>query len=318
MAQPLTLLLTLTLIILGSSHVLARPAHPRPADPHTAPPASDPQASVVQQMVQTAALSFPLEPLKTLRREDLEELLSAALRQPGGDIKFYELQSPPGPAFDHDPDWIVAMARSTGDVYRLNGFLGSWEEFNRLTSRLALSISTSEEAVSLGKLFLECCVGGEGSEVVVDEGGLRHAVQDDYYNAYGDVWRMMDAYAERWRASRINVLGLAPGIGLQNGRYILTVKRVLMAAGRSPQLQECNLEISRDGNVRLVAIHPIFPKAATWLFYDMTKPTFCSKHKEIPFLGSLGCATLPGAWYGLAASAEGEPDSHLHDQRQSR
>ncbi len=187
---------------------------------------------------------------------------------------------------------------------RLNG---SWEEFNRLTSRLALSISTSEEAVSLGKLFMECCVGSERSDVVVDEGELRHAVQDDYYKAYGDVWRMMDAHAEWSRASKINALSLTPRIGLRNGRYTLVVKRVLMVAGRSPQLQECSLEISRDGNVRLVAIHPVFPKTANWLFYDLTKPSFCSKHRESPFLAALGCETLPGAWYGLAASTEGVP-----------
>jgi len=270
------------------------------------------KAGAVEPTVQTAALGFLLEPLQTSRREDLQELLSAAGKQPGGDIDFYQMQSPPGPAFDYDPVWIVAVARSTGDVFRLSGFdpslplSGPGQEFNRLTSRLALSISTDQEALSLAKLFMECCAVGERSEIVVDEDGLRRAVQDDYFKAYGDVWRMLDAYVEWWNASKVNAPGLLPGISFRNGRFSIVLKRALLAAGRTPQLQNCNLEVSRDGSVRLLAIQPVFPKAAGWLFYDFAKPSFCYKPREKPYPTTLGCETLPGAWYGLEAAMAGD------------
>ena len=66
-----------------------------------------------------------------------------------------------------------------------------------------------------------------------------------------------------------------------------------MVDGASPQLQECDLEVSNDGAVRLLAIQPIFLKGTGWLFYDFTKPSFCNKTSDGPYVTS--CKT-PARW----------------------
>jgi hypothetical protein len=78
----------------------------------------------------------------------------------------------------------------------------------------------------------------------------------------------LEAYTQWWQGFQTNGPAVTPTVRFENGRYRVVLKRVLMIAGRHPQLQEWDLEISRDGNVRVLAMHPIFPKQPGWLFYD--------------------------------------------------
>jgi hypothetical protein len=216
---------------------------------------------------------FGNQPLKMRRRPDLEEDLSNIAEKPVRNVYFYELQSPPLTAFDDGSISIVAVARSSGDVYQLysfeasQGFSGLSQQFNRLIYQLKLSIP-NEKATSLARFFLACCEGGEPTEMVLDEEGLRNSVERYYLQIYGDIWRTLDAYLEWWQGFQKNAPDLAPTIRFENGRYRVGLKRILIVDGKHPQLQEWELEISRDGNVLVSAIQPIFPKPTRWLFYD--------------------------------------------------
>jgi len=211
--------------------------------------------------------------LKIRRRLDLEEDLSNIAGKAVKGVYFFELQSPPLTASDDGSISIVAVARTPEDVYQLysfegsEGFSGSSEQFNRLIYQLALSIP-NEKATGLARFFLACCVGGDLNEIVLDEEGLRHAVERYYLQIYGDIWRTLDAYLEWWQGFQKHAPDLAPTMNFENGRYRVSVKRVHSVAGKHPQLQEWDLEISSKGNVIVLAIEPIFPKPTRWVFYD--------------------------------------------------
>jgi hypothetical protein len=236
---------------------------------------SDDQArAAAEQAVRNADSSSGNEPLKTRRREDLEEfLLAIQERNLIGNVYFYEMRSPPRRAFDTYSVWVVAVALSTREVYELYGFEasigfnGSLLEFNRLISQLSLSVSR-EKATSFASFFLGSCGGGKLPEIVLDEEGLRHAVQRYYFETYGAIWRALEAYTQWWQGFQTNAPDLAPTVRFEKGRYRVVLKRILMIVGRHPQLQEWDLEISRDGNVRVLAMQPIFPKQPRWLFFD--------------------------------------------------
>lgn len=235
---------------------------------------SDEQArETIEQALRMVRVGSGNGQLKIRHRQDLEEDLSSIADKPVRDVYFYELQSPPLTAFDDGSIRVIAVTRSTGEVYHLynfedsEGFSGSSQQFNRLIDPLTLSIS-NERATSLARFFLACCVGGELNEIVPDEGSLRHAVERYYAQSYGDIWRAIHAYWEWWEGFQKNASDVAPTIRFENDRYRVVLKRVLMVAGKHPQLQEWELEISRDGKVRVVAMQPIFPKETRWLFYD--------------------------------------------------
>jgi hypothetical protein len=261
----LGVLLTLWLFLCCSTPMQAQRADSR----------TDDQArQAAERAVRKAGSGSNSGPLKTSRREDLEEvLLTIEEKKPAREVYFYEMQSPPRTAFAGSSVWVVAVARSTLEVYQLYGFEasgglnGSSQEFDRLISQLALSIP-NEKATSLARFFLGCCIGGELSEIVLDEEGLRHALQRYYFKTYGDVWRALETYSHWWRSFQANAPDLAPKIRFENGRYRVVLKRILMGVGAHPQLQEWDLEISRGGNVRVLAMQPIFPKQTRWLFYD--------------------------------------------------
>jgi hypothetical protein len=235
---------------------------------------SDKQArETIEQAIRMVRLGSGNEQLKFRHRQDLEEDLSNIAEKPVRDVYFYELQSPPLTALDDDSIRVIAVARSAGEVYQLysfadsEGFSESSQQFNHLMYQLTLSIS-NERATSLAKFFLACCVGGERNEIVLDEGGLRHAVERSYVQSYGDVWRALGAYWEWWQGFQKNPSDLAPTIRFENDRYRVALKRIVMVAGKHPQLQEWEFEISRNGNVRVLAMQPIFPKQTRWLFFD--------------------------------------------------
>jgi len=241
---------------------------------HAAYRSDDQAREVAEQAVRKADSSSGNESLKTRRREDLEELLlTIEEKKPVGNVYFYEMQSPPRTAFEAYSVWVVAVAPSTREVYELYGFEtsigfnGSLLEFNRLISQLSLSVP-KEKATSFASFFLGSCGGGQLPEIVLDEEGLRHAVQRYYFETYGSMRRTLEAYTQWWQGVQTNVSDLGPMVRFENGRYRVVLKRILMMAGRHPQLQEWDLEISRDGNVRVLAMQPIFPKQPRWLFLD--------------------------------------------------
>ena len=236
---------------------------------------TDEQArEAAEQAVSKAASGAKNEPLKIYRRADLEQfLLTVEEKKPVRDVYFYELQRPPRTAFDASSVWVVAVAGSTREVYQLYGF-ESWrgsnesaQEFNRLISQLALVIPR-EKAASFARFFLGSCAGEAPEEIVVDEERLRHAVQRYYFGTYGALWRALEAYSQWWQGFQTSVSALAPSIRLENGRYRVFLKRLQTSVGRHPQVQEWDLEISPNGEVRVLAIQPIFPKEPHWLFYD--------------------------------------------------
>jgi len=62
---------------------------------------------------------------------------------------------------------------------------------------------------------------------------------------------------------------LAPVVALKsNGRYQVTLKRLVRYAGREPEVQNWQLEVTRNGEVRVLAMQTIFPAHQGWLFYD--------------------------------------------------
>ena len=228
-----------------------------------------------EQAVSKADSSPSNRPLSIRRREDLEEfLLTVEEKKPARNVYFYEIQSPSRTAFGAYSVWVVAVAGPTRrEVYELYGFEpskgsnGSLQEFDRLISQLAIAIP-EKKATSFARFFLGACVGGEPQEIVLDEDGLRHAVERYYFGTYGEIWRALEAYVQWWEDFQTNALAFAPTIRLENGRYRVVLRRLLTLLGRHPQVQEWDLEISRDGKVRVLAMQPIFPKQPGWLFYD--------------------------------------------------
>lgn len=236
---------------------------------------TDEQArEAAEQALSKAAAISNNQPLKIYRRADLEQFLwTVEEKKPVRDVYFYEVQSSPRRASDASSVWVVAVAGSTREVYQLYGSESqrganeTAQEFNRLISQLALTVP-KEKAASFARFFLGSCAGEEPEEIMLDEERLRHAVERYYFGAYGAVWRALEAYGMWWKGFQTTVSPVEPSISLENGRYRVLLKRLLIGGGRHPQVQEWDLEISPRGEVSVLAIQPIFPKEPRWMFYD--------------------------------------------------
>jgi hypothetical protein len=214
--------------------------------------------------------------LRISRRQDLEGLLLAVEKYtPGKSVYFYEMRLPPAPNdVESSPLWIAAVMRSGQQVYNLFSFAESpqplqpSQEFNRLTSELALSVS-KDKAVSLARLFVES-VADEPGEIVSDEGDLRRVVQNYYYALYGeDVWRTLEAYSQWWQDHQADARTLAPTVESgANGNYHVTLHRAVTTVGRHPQVQKLDLEICPNGTVSVLGSQPAVPAKPQWLFFD--------------------------------------------------
>lgn len=241
---------------------------------------SDPLTDVVREV---AERSVPIRPgasterLSIRRRQDLEELLvTLTAKKSVKDVHFYEMQSPPGTVSDSSLVWVAAVAPFAKKAYDLYSFLGSAgpnapsQEFNRFTSQLALSIP-EEKATSLAALFLESCFEGDAEETVLDgDMALRLAVQNYYLATYGDIWRALEAYSQWWRSYQMHAPALAPTVAIdKDGRYRVVLNRMLTFVGKHPQVQRWELEISREGQIRVLAMRLIFPDQPSLVFYDL-------------------------------------------------
>lgn len=211
-------------------------------------------------------------------RTDLEELVYGMKeKETPKKVYFYQVDSS-GDDLGTTATSIAAVVHSTGAINQLFSFEGSREfgafaeEFNRLASSLVLSI-TKNEAVSLAKLFLESSRAGNPGSILADDVGLKLAVQNFYWSAYQDVWKMLDAYSRWWTPFQADMPELGPKVAVNpEGDYDLSLHTLLTVDGKHPQVQQIELTISPAGMVQVRSIRTIFPDRSRWMFYDFPLP----------------------------------------------
>ena len=238
----------------------------------------------IEQVRDAASLALPRSEsrfdaklLKVTRRSDLEYLLSTIVQRSGSQGLFlYQVELPSQTSYDGQWTWIVAVAARRQEAYELYSFESMEKradvaaEFNRFASELALSLSKSELA-NFAAFFLETTVPFRPGEVVLDQDTLRDSVGRHYFTAYDEAWRSIDAYSRWWHGflDAETASQLAPKTEIEpDGRYRVTLSRVVATEGAHPQVQQWQLEISPAGNVQGTSMRTIFPKAPRWMFYD--------------------------------------------------
>jgi hypothetical protein len=238
----------------------------------------------IEQVREAASLALPRSEsrvdaklLKVTRRSDLEYLLSTIVQRTGNQGLFlYQVELPSQTSYDGQWTWIVAVAARRQEAYELYSFESMEKradvaaEFNRFASELALSLSKSELA-NFAAFFLETTVPFRPGEVVLDQDTLRDSVGRHYFTAYDEAWRSIDAYSRWWHGflDAETASQLAPKTEIEpDGRYRVTLSRVVATEGAHPQVQQWQLEISPAGNVQGTSMRTIFPKAPRWMFYD--------------------------------------------------
>ncbi len=237
----------------------------------------------IEQVRDAATLALPradlkIDPklLKVTRRADLEDLLSTIV-PPGGKRSFYlyQVEMPTQASYDGQWTWIVAVV-ARKDGYELYSFESTEKrsdterEFNRFASELSLSLSLFD-LENFATFFLETTVPFRPGEIVLDQDSLRDTVGRHYTASYAETWRSIDAYSKWWHGflDADGVAALGPRTEVeQDGRYRVTLNRVVTAEGAHPQVQQWQLEISPGGNVQAASMRTIFPKAPRWIFYD--------------------------------------------------
>ena len=243
----------------------------------------------IEQVRDAASLAFPrsesrvdAQLLKVTRRPDLEYLLSTIVQRRGSQgLYLYQVEIPSQASYDGQWTWIVAVAARRQEAYELYSFESMEKradvaaEFNRFASELALSLSKSELA-NFAAFFLETTIPFRPGEIVLDQDTLRESVGLHYFTAYDEAWRSIDAYSRWWHGflDAETVSELAPRAEIeQNGRYRVTLNRVVTAEAAHPQVQQWQLEISPAGNVQGTSMRTIWPKAPRWIFYDSPQQT---------------------------------------------
>jgi hypothetical protein len=209
-------------------------------------------------------------------------LLSTIVQRRGSQgLYLYQVEIPSQASYDGQWTWIVAVAARRQEAYELYSFESMEKradvaaEFNRFASELALSLSKSELA-NFAAFFLETTIPFRPGEIVLDQDTLRESVGLHYFTAYDEAWRSIDAYSRWWHGflDAETVSDLAPRAEIeQNGRYRVTLNRVVTAEGAHPQVQQWQLEISPAGNVQGTSMRTIWPKAPRWIFYDSPQQT---------------------------------------------
>jgi hypothetical protein len=238
----------------------------------------------IEQVRDAASLALPrsepridAELLKVTRRPDLEYLLSTVATRGGSQgLYLYQVEIPSQASYDGQWTWIVAVAVRGKGAYELYNFESMGKradvaaEFNRFASELSLSLSKSELA-NFAAFFLETTIPFRPGEIVLDQDTLRESVGRHYFTAYGEAWRSIDAYAELWHGflDAKTVSELEPRAEIErDGRYLVTLHRVVTTEGAHPQVQQWQLEISPEGNTQITSMRTILPKAPRWMFYD--------------------------------------------------
>jgi hypothetical protein len=240
------------------------------------PPAKINDAQLREAVTQAVRMTHPGDPdqaVKIQPRADLDEGLSRIAGKASGNVSFYETASSPAvAAASDDPVWAVVSGDSLQGSYKLysfessDGFEQSSREFNRLISQLALSLN-NDQAASLAHFFLGCCDRGMRGEIVADEDLLHHTIEREYLQAYGDVWRTLEAFAQWWQGYQQTKYQFPPAVKAANGAYRISIEAVVANYGMHPQLQQWNFELSPDGKVNVLSVQPIYPKESRWLSY---------------------------------------------------
>jgi hypothetical protein len=243
----------------------------------------------IEQVRDAASLALPRSEsrvdaklLKVTRRPDLEYLLSTIVQRKGSQgLYLYQVEIPSQASYDGQWTWIVAVAARRQEAYELYSFESMEKradvaaEFNRFASELALSLSKSELA-NFAAFFLETTIPFRPGEIVLDQDTLRESVGRHYFMAYDEAWRSIGASSRWWHGflDTETASGLEPRAEIeQNGRYRVTLNRVVTAEGAHPQVQQWQLEISPAGNVQGTSMRTIWPKAPRWMFYDSPHQT---------------------------------------------
>jgi len=215
--------------------------------------------------------------LKVTRRPDLEDLLSTIVESRGSrGFYLYEVEIPSQASYDGPWTWIVAVAARKQGGYELYSFESVEKrtevaaEFNRFASALSLSLSPLD-LDNFATFFLETTVPFRPGEVVLDQDSLRDTVGRHYFTSYDEAWRSIDAYSRWWHGflDADGVAELGPRTEVEpDGRYRVTLNRVVTTEGAHPQVQQWQMEISPKGNVQATSMRTVFPKSPRWIFYD--------------------------------------------------
>lgn len=206
------------------------------------------------------------------RRDDLERDFAQIAGKAADSVYFYYGGDSDAVAASADSIWALSLERVKPQLYGLYMFDSSEEpeqsagEFNRLISHLNLSIP-DERAAGVARFFLDCCVRGAPGQVADTEDGLQHAVERYYMQAYGDVWRSLEAHTE-WEEGYQAASLPTPTVVVESGGTRITLKRLVLRFGMHPQLEQWDLEVMHDGTVRVLAVEPVYPKESRWLSYD--------------------------------------------------
>ena len=111
---------------------------------------------------------------------------------------------------------------------------------------------------------------------VLDQDTLRESVGRHYFTTYDEAWRSIGEYSRSWHGflDAEGVSELAPRAEIErDGRYRVTLHRVVTTEGAHPQVQQWQLEISPEGNAQVTSMRTILPKAPRWMFYDSPQLT---------------------------------------------
>jgi hypothetical protein len=243
----------------------------------------------IEQVRDAASLALPRSEsrldaklLKVTRRPDLEYLLSTIVQRRGSQgLYLYQVEIPSQASYDGQWTWIVAVVVRRQEVYELYSFESMGKrtdvaaEFDRFASELSLSLSKSD-LTNFAAFFLETTIPFRPGEIVLDRDTLRESVGRHYFTAYDEAWRSIDAYSRLWPgfvdAKTVSDLGPRAEIE-RDGRYRVTLHRVVTTEGAHPQVQQWQLEISPEGNAQVMSMRTILPKAPRWMFYDSPQQT---------------------------------------------
>ena len=243
----------------------------------------------IEQVRDAASLALPRSEsrldaklLKVTRRPDLEYLLSTIVQRRGSQgLYLYQVEIPSQASYDGQWTWIVAVVVRRQEVYELYSFESMGKrtdvaaEFDRFASELSLSLSKSD-LTNFAAFFLETTIPFRPGEIVLDRDTLRESVGRHYFTAYDEAWRSIDAYSRLWPgfvdAKTVSDLGPRAEIE-RDGRYRVTLHRVVTTEGAHPQVQQWQLEISPEGNAQVTSMRTILPKEPRWMFYDSPRQT---------------------------------------------
>jgi hypothetical protein len=251
------------------------------------PPDKINDAQLREAIAQAVRLAHPEiidTSVKIQPRADLDEGLSRIAGRASGNVSFYETPTAVAVAAASDaPVWAVISGDSPRESYKLysfeisDGFEQSSHEFNRLISQLALSLD-NDKAASLAHFFLGCCDRGMRGEIVANEDLMHHTVERAYLQAYGDVWRTLEAFSQWWQGYQQTDYQFPPAVRLATGAYRISIEAVVVNYGMHPQLQQWNFELAPDGKVNVLSVQPIYPKESRWLSYDFRSTIAPSVH----------------------------------------